>query len=50
MVRKIHFAVKEISGGKESLRDVVEHVGHVIVDASMVGRAVDPVAILGESW
>ena len=42
--------VKEICGGEEGLWDVDEYVGHIIVDASTVGPAVDPVTVLGESW
>ena len=48
-MREIDFAVEEVSGGREGLRDVGEHVGHSFVDASPVGAAVDPLAILSES-
>ena len=48
-MRKINFTMKEISGAKEVLWDVVEHVGHVLVDASIVRLAVDLVAVLDEA-
>ena len=33
--------MKEIGGGEEGLQDVVEHVGHVLGDAGVVGLAID---------
>ena len=34
MVRKVHIAVEKIGGTKERLGDLVEHVGHVLMDAT----------------
>jgi hypothetical protein len=48
-MREIDFAVEEVGGGREGLRDVGEHVGDSFVDASPVGAVVDPLAIFSES-
>jgi hypothetical protein len=46
---EVNLAIEEVSGGREGFGDVGKHVNHRLVDASPVGTAVDPLAILGKS-
>ena len=50
VMREVHFVMEEIGRAQERLRDVVEHVGHILVDADAIELAVDPFPILGECW
>ena len=36
MVGEVHFMVEEVSGVPEQFRNVVEHVGHILVDGGPV--------------
>ena len=47
-MREVDLAMEEVGGGREGFGDVGEHVSHLFVDASPVGAAVNPLAILGK--
>ena len=45
---QIEFLVEEVSGVPEQLKDVVEHVDHVLIDGGPVRQAINPLTILYE--
>ena len=46
----VHFVVEEIGGAEERLGSLFEYAGHVLIDASTIGLAIDPPPILSECW
>jgi hypothetical protein len=44
---EIDLVMEEVDEGREAFGDVGEHVGNCFIDASPVGAAIDPLAILG---
>ena len=48
VVRKVHFTVKEHSGAEEKIGEILDHVGHILIDANTVRLAVDKFPVLSE--
>ena len=47
-MREVNLVVNEDGGRGKDLRNVSEHVGYALVDASPIQTAVDPLTILNE--
>jgi hypothetical protein len=45
-MREVDLVVKEVGGRGKDLRNVSEHVGYALVDASPIQAAVNPLTIL----